>query len=280
MKSQLLPNQIAHSAYHETRDDMTVETIVDLMPVTVVVPVFNERECASALMTTLVEIDSELGERFCFNFLIVDDGSTDGTAALLKEIIQGKPNFQILQHQQNQGIAAAIHTGVKNASSEIVVSIDADGSYDARLIEKMIPLLSPDTDMVTASPYHPEGMVENVSAWRIWLSQRASGLYRMVLRQKLHCYTSCFRVYRRSRVLDLVPKSSGYVGIAELMWKLDRQGSKVAECPAILSTRIAGHSKMRILRATLRHLRLVAFICMDRAAHRLQRVFRKAARPQ
>lgn len=239
--------------------------------VTVVVPVFNERECVSSLMTTLVELDAELADTFDFQFLFVDDGSTDGTAPALTEAIMNRPNYRVVPHQRNRGIAAAIHTGIEHATSEIVVSIDADGSYDARLVERMVPLLTAEIDMVTASPYHPEGDVEDVSAWRLWLSQRASGLYRLALRQKLYCYTSCFRVYRRSKVLDLEPINTGYVGVAELLWRLDRQGSKIVECPAVLRSRVAGQSKMRVFRATMRHLSLISQIWRDRFFFRTQR---------
>jgi len=234
------------------------------IPCTLVVPVYNERECVLALTDTLVELDAEYGEKFTFDFLLVDDGSTDGTAELLEEAFQERPNFEVLRHPHNRGIAAAIHTGLRHAESEVVVSIDADGSYDVRLIQEMVALLGPEVDMVTASPYHPEGFVENVSWWRLWLSRRASGMYRIVLRQKLYCYTSCFRVYRRSKILGLEPNNAGFVGVAELLWRADRQGLKIVECPAILRTRVAGQSKMRVFRAAIRHMRLVFSIGCDR----------------
>ncbi len=240
-----------------------------LQQVSVVVPLFNEAACVTPLMDMLVDLDVELATDYSFEFLLVDDGSSDTTARLLSEAILDRPNFRLISHQKNRGIAAAIHTGVRQASSEVVVSIDADGSYDALLIRQMVPLLTPNIDMVTASPYHPQGAVENVPLWRLWLSQRASGLYRLALRQKLHCYTSCFRVYRRSKTVDLEPENAGFVGVAELAWRLDRQGSQIVECPATLRTRVAGHSKMRVFRSAMRHLHLVLQIWRDRIRCRL-----------
>ncbi len=239
----------------------------ELLEVSVVVPLYNERECVSSLLTALVDMDVQLGDKFQFDFILVDDGSTDGTPDWLSEAIELRDNFQVIRHKVNQGIAAAIHTGIRDARHEVVVSIDADGSYDARLIEQMAPLLTPDVDLVTASPYHPEGGIENVPRWRIWLSKLASSLYRLVMRQKLHCYTSCFRVYRRSKVIDLVPQNAGYVGVAELLWRVDRQGSKIVEHPAILKSRVAGHSKMKIFRSSLSHLRLLTQVLRDRIGH-------------
>jgi len=241
----------------------------ELKLVSLVVPLYNEAACVTSLMVMLVELDIELAEEYNFEFLLIDDGSTDETASLLSEAILDRPNFRLISYQKNCGIAAAIHTGVRQASSEIVVSIDADGSYDALLIRQMLPLLTPEVDMVTASPYHPLGAVENVPFWRLWLSRRASGLYRLGLRQKLHCYTSCFRVYRRSKTVDLEPENAGFVGVAELAWRLDRQGSQIVECPATLRTRVAGHSKMRVFRSAIRHLHLVSQIWRDRIRSRL-----------
>lgn len=267
--SQSLSEQQAHKQLQDSKVSSSPATACT--GVTIVVPVFNERECVSSLMTALVELDAEMSDSFEFEFLLVDDGSNDGTAKLLEDMVVDRSNYRVLSHQRNRGIAAAIHTGIENASNEVVVSIDADGSYDARLVQQMVPLLTPEVDLVTASPYHPEGRVEDVAEWRLWLSRRASGLYRLALHQKLHCYTSCFRVYRRSKVLDLEPKNTGYVGVAELMWRLDRQGSKIVECPAVLKTRVAGQSKMRVFRATMRHLSLVSQICRDRFLRRSPR---------
>lgn len=111
--------------------------------------------------------------------------------------------------------------------------------------------------MVVASPYHPLGKVNHVPPWRLKLSKAASGLYRLVLRQKLHTYTSCFRVYRRSLVVGVPLRNSGFVGIAELVCELDRRGEKVVEAPATLDVRTTGQSKMRVLRAGWAHLRLI-----------------------
>jgi dolichol-phosphate mannosyltransferase len=153
-----------------------------------------------------------------------------------------------------------------------VASLDADCTYDPRQLANLLPLLRPDVNLVVASPYHPLGAVENVPAWRLAISKLASRLYRLVLRNKLHTYTSCFRVYRRSAVIDLPLTSDGFVGIAELVWRLDAGGATIVECPAVLSVRRAGQSKLKIVRATLGHLRL-----LFRAA--CQRFLRNTSRP-
>jgi len=122
----------------------------------------------------------------------------------------------------------------------------------------MIPLLTEDVALVTASPYHRLGSVRNVPRWRLWLSRAASGLYRAVLRQKIGTYTSCFRVYRRSAVIGLELRETGFLGVAELIGRLDLEGQTIVEYPATLEVRILGHSKMKTLRTILGHIRLIA----------------------
>src|SRR5205085_2627348 len=108
------------------------------------------------------------------------------------------------------------------------------------------------------SPYHPAGQVTGVPAWRLWLSRLASRLYSLVMRNQLHTYTSCFRVYRKSSVSHLPLSRGGFVGVVELLWQLDRRGGTIAECPAVLTARTTGQSKMRTVRTALAHLRLLA----------------------
>jgi hypothetical protein len=136
--------------------------------------------------------------------------------------------------------------------------MDCDCTYDPHELQNMIPLLTPDVDLVTASPYHRFGKVLNVPRWRLTLSMGSSFLYRRLFNQKLATYTSCFRVYRRSAVADIPLTNGGFLGIAELLGRLDLRGSRIVEYPATLSVRMLGRSKMKILKSILGHLGLMA----------------------
>jgi polysaccharide deacetylase family protein (PEP-CTERM system associated) len=241
------------------------------LPVSVVVPCFNEEGSLSYLANTLRSVAVWLKRDYDVSFLFVDDGSWDGTWELLNRLFAARPGCTLLRHDQNRGVAAAILTGLRAARSEIVCSIDCDCTYDPHSLAEMIPELTDGVDLVTASPYHPRGQVLNVPAWRLSLSRGASFLYRRVLRQKLHTYTSCFRVYRRGAVVDLHLREEGYLGVAETLARLDLQGSTVVEHPATLEVRLLGHSKMKVLRSIAGHLRLLARL----AALRLRGRFRR-----
>lgn len=233
-------------------------------PVSVVVPCFNEELLVPHLKNTLDEVNHRLGVRYDVEFVIVDDGSTDGTWARLNATFAGQGHVKLLRHDVNQGVAAAILTGLRGAHSEVVCSMDSDCSYDPLKLAEMIPLLTPGVDLVTASPYHPGGGVKNVPNWRLTLSRGCAWLYRRILNTKLHTYTSCFRVYRRSTVSAIPLKHPRFLGVAELVGRLDLAGKKVVEYPAVLETRMIGRSKMKTLRTVFGHLGLMLGLTLDR----------------
>lgn len=227
-------------------------------PISIVIPCYNEELILPYLANTLKSVEQKLSKDYAPTFILVDDGSKDGTWEGMRKTFADKPGFELCRHEVNRGVAAAILTGIGKATTEIVCSMDCDCTYDPHELANMIPLLKPGVDLVTASPYHPEGEVRNVPGWRLKLSKGASWLYRRVLRQKLYTYTSCFRVYRRSTIVDLRITRNGYLGIAEMLGRLDLRGSKIVEFPATLEVRMLGRSKMKTLRTIAGHLRLMA----------------------
>jgi glycosyltransferase involved in cell wall biosynthesis len=231
-----------------------------------VVPLFNEDKIFSYFANTITSVDEDLGKEYDLFFVFVDDGSTDNTLALLHRDFDGRSNCTILHHERNMGITRAILTGIRHAGTEVVCSIDCDCTYDPHELRNFIPKLIEGVDMVTASPYHPQGAVLNVPSWRLRLSKSASFLYRQVLRNKLFTYTSCFRVYRRSTVIDLAISEDGFLGVAEMLGRLDLKGSSILECPATLEVRLLGRSKMKVMRTIVGHLGLISRLLYIRLA--------------
>lgn len=238
--------------------------LVERQPVSVVIPCYNEETVLPYLANTLRSVQEKLSNAYDLQFIFVDDQSKDDTFHTLNRIFGTWSNVTILRHERNQGVAAAIQTGLRHAPTEIVCSMDCDCTYDPHELANMIPRLADDVDLVTASPYHPQGKVLNVPAWRLLLSRSASFLYRRVLHQKLHTYTSCFRVYRRRAALSVKVQNTGFLGVAELLGRLDLQGHKIVEHPATLEVRILGQSKMKTMRTVFGHLGLLSSLIYQR----------------
>ncbi len=234
------------------------------MPVSVVIPCYNESDSLFHLAQSLADLRSNHESDFDFEFIFVNDGSNDETHQLLRDHFGTWPNVLILRHAKNQGLTAAIMTGVAHAANEAVCSIDSDCTYRPELVTKLVPLLGGNVVLATASPYHPQGKVINVPRWRIGLSYAASLAYRQILRNRLYCYTCGVRAYRRSALLQVHVDNAGFVGTTELLWRLEQQGWQFAEYPATLSVRQFGYSKMRTMRVMFDHLKMISTIAVDR----------------
>lgn len=236
--------------------------------VTLVVPCYNEEHSLPYLANTLRSVRDALARNYEIETTFVDDRSSDRTWQVLDELFAGRPDVVRIRHETNRGVAASILTGLRHANTEIVCSIDCDCSYDPHELAHMIPLLRDDVALVTASPYHPKGRVHNVPSWRLLLSKSLSRIYRIVLRQPLHTYTSCFRVYRRSAMIGTQPERDGFLGIAELVGKLALSGAEIVEYPATLEVRVLGHSKMKIVQTIAGHLGLLTSLAWQRVVQR------------
>ena len=100
----------------------------------------------------------DLSARFTVETLFVNDGSRDQTEALLNDTFKDNPNVRVVSHETNRGLGAALRTGFKHATGDIIVTTDFDGTYDFANIPQLIDqLLDEKVDIVTASPYHPQG---------------------------------------------------------------------------------------------------------------------------
>jgi len=228
------------------------------------VPCYNEADSLANLAAGLARLRQALAGEYELEIVLVDDGSRDGTWDMLQERFSGDPAIRLVRHAKNRGIAAAIATGIREASAEIVASLDADCTYEPTQLVSLLRLLEEHVDVVVASPYHPAGRVVGVPRWRLGLSRFASRLYGLVMRNQLHTYTSCVRVYRRNSVVDMRMSHGGFVGVVELLWHVDRRGGRIAECPAVLTVRATGQSKMRIARTALTHFRFLAHCVWQR----------------
>ncbi len=236
----------------------SINLTADATPATIVIPCYNEEEALPYLANTLRKVEVAMAEAgYGTDLLFVNDHSTDRTLDRLSEIFGDMPNVRIISHAQNKGVAAGIMTGISEARTEIVCSMDCDCTYDPLELARMVPLLNDGVDLVTASPYHREGKVRNVPSWRLFLSKGASFLYRRVLRSKIATYTSCFRVYRRSAFAEMKLDESGFLGVAEMLGRLDLAGGKIIEFPAVLEVRLFGISKMKTARTIVGHVSLL-----------------------
>jgi dolichol-phosphate mannosyltransferase len=257
------------------------------MKLSIIVPCYNEVDNVAKLHSELLPVMEALIHRdWSKNFnefhsaelILVDDGSRDDTFSKLKNCFAGysRPEitFKFLRHETNLGLGAAIRSGFSNADGDIILTVDSDGTYSFAEIPILLSFLTPEVDIVTASPYHPEGDVIGVPAYRLILSKGSSLMYRILVNRHVHTYTCLFRAYRSDVVKNVQFKSNGFLAGTELLVYALQRGYRIAEYPSTLHKRVYGVSKARIVRTIFSHLRFQLWVLF----YRLRSIFRLAAR--
>lgn len=232
------------------------------MKLTVILPFYDEAALLPSVPDLLVRVRQAL-DGHDVRLLAIDDGSTDGTGPRLDAI----PGLDVVHHPRNRGVGAAMATGIGNATGDAALVFDPDEAYSPDILPRLVAALD-NADIATASPYHPDGGVDGVGAFRLLLSRAASLLYRLRTKAPLRTFTCAVRAYRLPAARDLLPAPEDFTAAAYLLAKAVALGLRVVEVPARLRVRRAGRSKMRILRTARAHLRLLRDLSVTPPGHR------------
>lgn len=231
------------------------------MDFSIVIPMHDEAEALASLLPALDRTYEAMAPARCFEAILVDDGSTDHSFEIAWDWAE-RARFPVKVFRQNpcEGLGGALRTGFRFALGRAVITYDADMSYPLADLGKLMDKLDEGHDIVTASPFHPEGGVRDVAPERLRISRLAHLAYRLRLPRKLRgitCVTCGFRAYRREILETIAHRHDGFLATAELLVRGLRAGLRVAEVPSWLAPRVAGRSKMKVLRTALQHLRFL-----------------------
>jgi dolichol-phosphate mannosyltransferase len=220
----------------------------------VVIPSYNEAESIERTIAGLLEVVPAA------SVLVVDDGSPDGTGAIVDRLAAADPRVRALHRGTRDGLGHAYLAGFQRALEdgyEIVVEMDADGSHPAGALPAMLDALS-GNDLVIGSRWIAGGAVANWPRRREWLSRAANTYARLALRIPVRDSTAGYRAFRAAtlRAVDLEGVvSRGYCFQIDMTRRVIEAGMRVAEVPITFVDRVAGRSKMSasiVLEAMLR----------------------------
>ncbi len=228
------------------------------MKVWLLLPAFNEARNLVPLLQRVTEVLEAAG--LSYGVIVVDDGSTDDTRAVVAAHAGSLP-VQVVVHPQNRGLARAIETALETVlaragPSDIVVTMDADNTHPPDLIPRMVEEIGRGADLVIASRYAPGGAEEGVPLLRRALSHGIGVLMRLRFGLRgVRDYSSGYRAYRAGLLQAAAQRygrrlieSPGFTVMAELLLKLQPFIPRVAEVPLHLRyDRKRGGSKMRLL---------------------------------
>jgi dolichol-phosphate mannosyltransferase len=212
----------------------------------VIIPTYNEAENLPILLRELVQLQPD------FSFLVVDDGSPDGTAAICEKLKSDIPKLEVLNRLTKSGLGSAYRDGYKVAlvrNFDAVIQIDADGSHQVSDLTKLLEKFESNKsiDLVIGSRWLKGGSVLNWSKRRELLSRAANIYSKFMLGLNVLDSTAGFRIYKTSafRKLDLSSiKSEGYCFQIEMTREINRVGGLVSEVPITFVERKYGKSKM------------------------------------
>jgi dolichol-phosphate mannosyltransferase len=246
-------------------------------------PCFNEEQALPGLLGALSQVKQQLAPAWELSALVVDDGSSDRTAAIADDWDDGL-FVDVIRHPSNKGLGAALDSGVNAfllqtaAHQDAVLGVmDGDGTHDPALLAPMLAkLAAEELDVVIASRFAPGGGEHGLSALRK-LYSRLAGLAMRVLAPipGVKDYSCGYRVYRRGAIERALANfggplltEQGFVCMVELLVKLDRSGARMAEVGLDLHYELKqGASKMNVA-ATIR--RYAAFALRARFDRRLR----------
>jgi glycosyltransferase involved in cell wall biosynthesis len=229
------------------------------MDLSIVIPMFNEAENVRATVARVEEALSAFeGE---YEIVAVNDGSTDTTLDILREVALQYQTLRVVSYPRNVGRGKALRTGFREARGDLVVSIDADLSYDPKYILDLLRVLEneKDIDLVLASPYMPGGGVQDVPTFRLLVSKLGNKILRLAMPNRIYTSTGIFRAYRRKVLDSLELESDGKEIHLEILSKAIALGFRVKEVPAILTGRKKGRSKFKFRKTAITHLAFSAF---------------------
>jgi dolichol-phosphate mannosyltransferase len=234
----------------------------------IVVPVFNEAPNLARLFEGLRAADREAAN-FDVHVVLVDDGSTDGTPELARELGAGI-DLTVLTESTNRGPGHAFGTAFSHLSSlvrpdDVVVTMEGDNTSRTELIAAMLRRSEEGHDAVFASPYMYGGAILHTRATRVVLSHIANTFVKEFFGvHGLLTVSSFFRLYRGSSLQRLqshygerIIERAGFESMVEVVMKMMYLGMSISEMPMVLDTsRRAGVSKLNTRRTILGYLAL------------------------
>jgi dolichol-phosphate mannosyltransferase len=212
----------------------------------VIIPTYNERENIEKMIHTVFSLDIP------FDILVVDDGSPDGTATIVKKLQnQYSGNLHLVERSGKLGLGTAYVHGFKWALDrgfEFIFEMDCDFSHDPKdLVRLYEACIDEKADLVIGSRYKSGVNVVNWPMGRVLMSYYASVYVRFITGMNIRDTTAGFKCYRAEvlRKIDIDNISfKGYAFQIEMKFRTWRKGFKIFEVPIIFTDRREGVSKM------------------------------------
>jgi glycosyltransferase involved in cell wall biosynthesis len=227
--------------------------------VSVIVPAFNESSIIVETLHALVDYMHTLDDKYRWEIVVVDDGSSDGTGYLAQQVATKVPRIRVLRHRVNFMLGQALRTAFNSCTTDYLVVIDCDLSYSADHIGRLLETIeTTQARVVIASPYMPGGRTTAVPMLRNLASRGANHILSIAASGHIRTLTGMVRAYDRRFVASLNLKAMGTEVNTEIIYKAQLLRARIEEIPGHLDWTVIGQlprrSTVRLANGTIRSL--------------------------
>jgi glycosyltransferase involved in cell wall biosynthesis len=196
------------------------------LTLSVIIPCYNEVSSIEEVLNRVEEVG------LANEIIIVDDGSTDGTRELLRELeAQNRPNVRFLYHDHNQGKGAALVTGFAAATSDVFLIQDADFEYDPREYPVLLRPLQEGIATVVYGSRFLGGPRKAMNFWNMVANRSLTLVTNILYNAILSDMETCYKVFRAEVVRGMRIRAKRFEFEPEITAKVLKQGIRIYEVP-------------------------------------------------